>query len=321
MSKTHRPLLMRQRYNPSVDLLLHLRTLATVADQRSFTRAAAELGVPQPVVSRRVAALERHLGGRLLVRDPRGVVPSDLGRAVLPHARDLQVRAEHLLEVARHAGSGVTLWLPDGVEARALVSVRAAAAETGLDLTLAVGAPEARQRALEGATSSVAVLPCAPDEADLVLPLGAGLDPAGAGGDPAPRRFHLDVLRAHRGTTVPARRLHLGVEDDRPWVRDVVRRHAARAGLGPGQVVGGSTAMTAVGDVLAHGDVWLCTRAEARQHGLAWAEVADLPAARGYRLAVGRSGAADTTPGQRDRLVAGLGPALGALVVDPGDGA
>ncbi|MER5551053.1 LysR family transcriptional regulator [Streptomyces sp. NPDC002793] len=46
----------------------HLRTFLAVADERGVTRAAALLQVTQPVVSRRLAALEKHLGVRLVDR-------------------------------------------------------------------------------------------------------------------------------------------------------------------------------------------------------------------------------------------------------------
>lgn len=328
MSKTESVTLMRERYNRSVDLLLHLRAWCAVVDQRSFTRAAAELGVPQPVVSRRVAALEKHLGGRLVVRDPRGVVPTDRGRAVLPHARDLVVRADHLLDLGRAVGSALTVWLPEGAPARGLVPVRAAAEQVGLDVSFEVAGPDDRSAAVARAGGGVALVPCSPDEADLGGPLGVAAapdrsdpaDPAGpgpAGGHAAtragsaPGRLHLDQLRRHRGETGRPRRLHLGAEDDRPWVRDVVRRAAARAGLAPGQVVVGRATLTVVADVLARGDLWLCTPGEAAADDLVWREVADLPVARGYRLAVGRGAAASVGAAERRGLVATLGPALG----------
>jgi DNA-binding transcriptional LysR family regulator len=310
MSKTEPRLLMRQRYNRRVDLLLHLRAFCTVVDQRSFTRAASELGVPQPVVSRRVAALEKHLGGRLLVRDPRGVTPTDRGRAVLPHARDLAVRAEHLLGVAHAVDAGLTLAVPAGATARALVPVRDAAREAGLEVDLVVAEPDDRVAAVGRAAGGLALVPCAPDEADLVGDLGAATRAEATG------RLHLDTLRPGRGHAGRPRRLHLGPEDDRPWVRDVVRRAAGRSGLSPAQVVVGSPTLTAVTDVLAHDDVWLATPLEAAGHDLAWRPVADLPVRRAYRLAVGRGGAAAAGPAVRRRLLAAVGPALGLDVVE-----
>ncbi|MFI2778007.1 LysR family transcriptional regulator [Streptomyces sp. ALB3] len=46
----------------------HLRAFLAIADEGSVTRAAARLHVTQPVVSRTLAALERHLGVRLVDR-------------------------------------------------------------------------------------------------------------------------------------------------------------------------------------------------------------------------------------------------------------
>ncbi|MFS0692635.1 LysR family transcriptional regulator [Streptomyces nitrosporeus] len=64
--------------------LRHLRAFLAVADEGGVTRAAARLGLSQPVVSRTLAALERHLGARLVDRSthhlaltPAGVVFRD----------------------------------------------------------------------------------------------------------------------------------------------------------------------------------------------------------------------------------------------------
>ncbi|HWU09753.1 MAG TPA: LysR family transcriptional regulator [Streptomyces sp.] len=46
----------------------HLRAFLAIADEGGVTRAATRLGVTQPVVSRTLAALERHLGVRLVDR-------------------------------------------------------------------------------------------------------------------------------------------------------------------------------------------------------------------------------------------------------------
>ncbi|HTQ00176.1 MAG TPA: LysR family transcriptional regulator [Casimicrobiaceae bacterium] len=64
------------------DLLLFAR----VVDEGSFSRAAERLGLPKSTVSRRVAALEGHLGERLLLRTTRKLTVTDFGRAVLAHA-------------------------------------------------------------------------------------------------------------------------------------------------------------------------------------------------------------------------------------------
>ena len=67
-----------------------VRTFVSVADLGQFQEAAAELGITQQAVSKRIAALERALGVRLFVRAAaRGVRLTVDGQAFLPHARDL----------------------------------------------------------------------------------------------------------------------------------------------------------------------------------------------------------------------------------------
>ena len=58
-----------------------------VVDAAGFTAAAAALGVSQPAVSRRVAALEARLGVRLLTRSTRSLRPTDAGASFYEHAR------------------------------------------------------------------------------------------------------------------------------------------------------------------------------------------------------------------------------------------
>ncbi len=75
-----------------MDLIEALRAFRMVAAESSFTRGAERCGVPQPVVSRRVAALERRLGGPLLERSTRSVSLTALGTRVLPHAEEVLTR-------------------------------------------------------------------------------------------------------------------------------------------------------------------------------------------------------------------------------------
>lgn len=71
-----------------------VRTFVTAADAGRFQEAAADLGVTQQAVSKRVATLERHLGVRLFTRTPRGAELTIDGQAFLPHARELLRVAE-----------------------------------------------------------------------------------------------------------------------------------------------------------------------------------------------------------------------------------
>src|SRR4051795_1040697 len=54
-----------------------------VARERSFTRAAAKLGVSQSAQSQTVRGLEERLGLRLLTRTTRSVAPTEAGERLL----------------------------------------------------------------------------------------------------------------------------------------------------------------------------------------------------------------------------------------------
>jgi len=63
--------------------LNELAAFATVADERSFTRAAARLGVSQSAISHTVRGLEERLGLQLLARTTRSVAPTAAGARLL----------------------------------------------------------------------------------------------------------------------------------------------------------------------------------------------------------------------------------------------
>jgi DNA-binding transcriptional LysR family regulator len=67
--------------------LHQLEYFAAVAEEANFTRAAARVHVAQPGVSAQVRRLERELGHALFDRSGRSVRLTDVGAAVLPHAR------------------------------------------------------------------------------------------------------------------------------------------------------------------------------------------------------------------------------------------
>jgi DNA-binding transcriptional LysR family regulator len=67
--------------------LRQLEYFIAVAEEASFTRAAAKLHVAQPGVSAQIRQLERELGQELLDRSGRSVRLTEVGAAVLPYAR------------------------------------------------------------------------------------------------------------------------------------------------------------------------------------------------------------------------------------------
>ena len=60
-----------------------LAIFSVVARERSFTRAAAKLGMSQPALSRTMRQLEERLGVRLLARTTRSVSPTEAGEHLL----------------------------------------------------------------------------------------------------------------------------------------------------------------------------------------------------------------------------------------------
>src|ERR1700761_2192953 len=63
--------------------LSELSTFTTVVQERSFTRAAARLGMSQSALSHSMRALEKRLGVQLLARTTRSVSATAAGAALL----------------------------------------------------------------------------------------------------------------------------------------------------------------------------------------------------------------------------------------------
>jgi DNA-binding transcriptional LysR family regulator len=63
--------------------LVDLNAFAVVAEEKSFTRAAAKLGTSQSSLSHTIRRLEARLGVRLLTRTTRNVAPTEAGERLL----------------------------------------------------------------------------------------------------------------------------------------------------------------------------------------------------------------------------------------------
>lgn len=74
-----------------------------VARERSFTRAAAQLGVSQPALSHTIRTLEARLGLRLLTRTTRSVSPTEAGERLFqtigPHFEGIEAGLAALTEL------------------------------------------------------------------------------------------------------------------------------------------------------------------------------------------------------------------------------
>ena len=69
--------------------LKQIESFVRVAELGSFTRAAAVLGIAQPLLSRNVRQLEVELRKTFLLRNGRGVTLTDAGRVLLEHGRGI----------------------------------------------------------------------------------------------------------------------------------------------------------------------------------------------------------------------------------------
>ncbi|MYU10543.1 LysR family transcriptional regulator [Streptomyces sp. SID8361] len=96
--------------------LRHLRAFTSVARHRSFSRAAEELLITQPALSRTIAQLEGSLSVRLLDRSSRHVDLTDIGGEFLVHAERVLASLDQALAVVRHQVTlrlGFSWLLPD----------------------------------------------------------------------------------------------------------------------------------------------------------------------------------------------------------------
>jgi len=65
----------------------HLRHFVAVAGRGSIGQACLDLNITQPALTRSLQRLEKELGGKLLDRSPKGVVPTAFGETYLPYAK------------------------------------------------------------------------------------------------------------------------------------------------------------------------------------------------------------------------------------------
>ena len=78
-----------------------LAAFAAVAEERSFTRAAARLGMSQSALSHSIRRLEKRLGLQLLARTTRSVSPTAAGTGLLQELTPALERIERSLAEAR----------------------------------------------------------------------------------------------------------------------------------------------------------------------------------------------------------------------------
>lgn len=93
-----------------------IRYFTRVAHLRSFSKAAQQLDVAQPALSRQIQALEEELKVQLLLRTTRGVEPTDAGLVMLRMGERILVEIEEMREAVMrasdHPSGELSLGLP-----------------------------------------------------------------------------------------------------------------------------------------------------------------------------------------------------------------
>jgi DNA-binding transcriptional LysR family regulator len=99
------------------ETLNDLLAFLAVAQERSFTRAAARLGVSQSALSHTVRALETRLGVRLLTRTTRSVSPTDAGerllRTVAPRLEEIEAEIAAVTELGDKVAGTIRITATD----------------------------------------------------------------------------------------------------------------------------------------------------------------------------------------------------------------
>ncbi len=103
--------------------LRHLQALVAIAEEGTLVRAAAQLSVSQPAVTKTLAELEALVGHRLVERGRRGVQPTPAGRILLRHATAGLAALQAGIEGISRAGGGSAPPVLVGAAANAAATV------------------------------------------------------------------------------------------------------------------------------------------------------------------------------------------------------
>jgi DNA-binding transcriptional LysR family regulator len=103
----------------SRDNITDIIAFLAVAQERSFTRAAARLGISQSALSHTVRALETRLGVSLLARTTRSVSPTDAGerliQTIAPRLQEIESEIAAVSELGDKAAGVVRITALDYV--------------------------------------------------------------------------------------------------------------------------------------------------------------------------------------------------------------
>jgi DNA-binding transcriptional LysR family regulator len=267
-----------------MDVVGACRAFVSVSERGSFTLGAAAARVPQSVASRRVAALEKHLGEALFDRSSRSVNLTPFGRDMLPSARRLVRLAEAMEQDAERAKrSPFRLAVPQTCGTRELAGLDVEARSQGIYLDFHPATPTERAELVRSMEVRAALTAVPASEAIWSVPLGLACVVA-----PGTSSVYLESLRSGRARPAsPAHRVWIQPEDDVPHVRDRLTRLGDAVALRPAQVSLAGTLTGAVAEVLSSADFLLCSPHQARELTLHWRPIGELELVRGFDVAAG----------------------------------
>ncbi len=137
---------------PQLPDLHALEIAATVIEEGSMTSAATRLGLTQSAVSQAVKRAEAQVRAELLHRQQRPLMPTEAGRVLLTHIREIALRAERAIEEIRAAAH-----LPERQDLRlGMVDTFASAVGPALIRGLMEGAIALRVAAFSGLAPALA---------------------------------------------------------------------------------------------------------------------------------------------------------------------
>ncbi|MFC3997580.1 LysR family transcriptional regulator [Nocardiopsis sediminis] len=264
-----------------MDIVGACRAFVSVSERGSFTLGAAAARIPQPVASRRIAALEQHLGARLFDRSTRRATLTPFGRDMLPSAKRLVRLAEAMEHDAERAKrTPLRLAVPDTCTTRDLALLDADARTHAIYLDLHTAPPAERAELLRSQQVGAAITEVPPDEGHWSVPLGLACT-----AQPRADTLYIETLRAGRGgRTARRRRIWIQPEDDVPHIRDRIMRTRDAVGLQPAQVAVAPALTSAAAEVYGSTDLLLASPAQARELDLHWRPIGELRLVRTFDI-------------------------------------
>lgn len=215
---------------------LSLEYFATVARERSVTRAARKLHTSQPAVSRRIRQLEHALGTALFVRRSTGVVLTPAGRALQHYADEMGRLSTEARVRVRQAAGGDRLTARIGFHSAAADLLgpllrRLQQAKPGLEIDVTEGKPGLLLEALDQLEIDVALPGHArPDVLDLFDGLPISSSPLICF---VPKDHRLAPRRKLKAGELRNERFVALDERDFPGCQQAITRYCRTAGFTP----------------------------------------------------------------------------------------